>query len=46
MKHYLLSDQDLDEIIWDLEYQLWVAIEKIREKFIHEAKEEEQEEEL
>lgn len=40
MKHYLLSEQDLDEIIWNLEYHLWIATEKIRDKFIHEAKEE------
>jgi glycine cleavage system aminomethyltransferase T len=45
MKHYLLSEQDLDEIIWDLEYKLWLAIDKIRDKFIHEAAEEEEEEE-
>jgi hypothetical protein len=41
MKHYLLSEQDLNEIIWDLEYQLWIAIEKIRDKFIHEEEDEE-----
>jgi hypothetical protein len=36
MRHYLLSDQDLDEIAWDLEYHLWIAIDKLRDKFIHE----------
>lgn len=45
MKHYLLSEQDLDEIIWDLEYQLWIAIDKIRDKFIYEEEEEEEEQE-
>lgn len=44
MKHYLLSEQDLDEIIWDLEYHLWIAMEKIRDKFVHEEKMYEEEE--
>jgi hypothetical protein len=43
--NYLLSDQDLDEIIWDVEHQLWIAIDKIRGKFIHEVYEEQQEDE-
>jgi hypothetical protein len=36
MRQYLLSDQDLDEIIWDLEYHLWLATEKLRDRFVHE----------
>jgi hypothetical protein len=42
MKHYLLSEQDLDEILWELEYHLWQAMDKIRAKFIHEAEEHEE----
>lgn len=37
MKHYLLSEQDLDEILWEIEYNLWQLSEKIRDKFIHES---------
>ncbi len=44
MRHYLLSDQDLDEIVWDLEYHLWIATEKLRNKFIHETDVDEQRE--
>ena len=36
MRHFLLSEQDLDEIIWDIEYCLWQLTERIRDKFIHE----------
>ena len=44
-KHYLLSEQDLDEIIWDIEYHLWIATEKMRDKFVYEAEKEEEEKE-
>ena len=37
MKYFLLSDQDLDELIWDIEYHLWQVKEKVREKFTNEA---------
>jgi hypothetical protein len=37
MKHFLLSEQDLDEIIWDIENLLWQVEEKVRGKFINEA---------
>ena len=37
MRHFLLSEQHLDEIIWDIEYCLWQATDRIRDKFIHEA---------
>lgn len=36
MNYYLLSDQDLDEIIWDIENLTWQIQEKIRDKFINE----------
>lgn len=37
MKYYLLSDQDLDEILWDIEYLMWQIKEKVKEKFINES---------
>lgn len=37
MKHYLLSEQDLDEILWEIEYNMWLMSEKIKDKIIHES---------
>ena len=37
MKYYLLSDQDLNEILWEIEYLMWQIQEKIKGKFINEA---------
>jgi hypothetical protein len=34
MDYYLLSDQDLDEILWDIENILWEIKERIKEKII------------
>jgi hypothetical protein len=44
MKHYLLSDQDLKEILWELENLAWQLEEKIRDRFINEADPNEEEE--
>lgn len=35
MNYYLLSDQDLDEIVWEVENLTWRLQEKIKEKFVH-----------
>jgi hypothetical protein len=35
MDYYLLSDQDLDEIFWEVENLAWRLKEKIADKFIH-----------
>lgn len=32
-KYYLLTEQDLDEIIWDVEYLVWKLTDKIKDKF-------------
>jgi proline dehydrogenase len=40
MNYYLLSDQDLDEIIWDIENLTWQIQEKVRDKFINEVSQE------
>ncbi len=40
MKYFLLTEQDLDEIIWEVEYLLWQVTDMIREKFEDEIYEE------
>ena len=35
MIYYLLSDQDLDEIFWEIENLAWRLKEKIGDKFVH-----------
>ncbi len=35
MIYYLLSEKDLDEIIWEVENLTWRLQEKIRDRFVH-----------
>jgi len=36
MKHYLLSEQDIEEIYWTLELFILTVIEKLSERIIEE----------